>query len=64
MIKALGALLMSVAVLVFLSGSSLAQTAKPEHPSTPEHPQAVPANPEHPKADPPQSEHPKSEHPK
>jgi hypothetical protein len=69
MIKALGAVLMSAALLVFLSGSSLAQTAKPEHPSKPEPPKAAPAKPEHPKADPAKPEHPKAtpakpEHPK
>jgi hypothetical protein len=69
MIKALGAVLMSAALLVFLSGSSLAQTAKPEHPLTPEHPKADPAKPEHPKGYPAKPEHPKAdpakpEHPK
>ena len=64
MIKALGALLMSVALLGFLSGASLAQTAKPEHPSKAEHPKADPAKPEHPKMEQSKPEHPKSEHPK
>lgn len=69
MIKTVGALLMSVALLVFLSGASLAQTAKPEHPSTAEHPKADPAKPDHPKAEQSKPEHPKAdpakpEHPK
>ena len=71
MIKGIGALLMSVALLVFLSGASLAQTTKPEHPSKAEHPKAEPACPEQPKAqqskpelpkaDPAKPEHPKAE---
>jgi outer membrane biosynthesis protein TonB len=69
MIKALGALLMSAALLVFLSGASLAQTTKPEHPSKTEHPKAAPAKTEHPKAEQSKPEHPKAdpakpEHPK
>jgi len=74
MIKAIGVVLLSAAVLVFLSGASLAQQAKPEHPSTteppkaeqakPDHPKAEQAKPEHPKADPkadPKAEHPKAD---
>jgi len=79
MIKAIGVVLLSAAVLVFLSGASLAQQTKPEHPATTEHPKAEQAKPEHPKAEPakpeqpkpeqaqgeqPKPEHPKSEHTK
>ena len=53
MIKALGAVLMSVALLVFLSGASLAQTTKPEHPAKAEHPKAAASEARtSPKADP------------
>ena len=74
MIKAISRVLLSAALLVFLSGAGLAQTAKPEHPSKaehpqagqvkPEHPQAEAAKPEHPKSQPTNPEHPKAEHPK
>lgn len=63
MIRALGAILLSAALVVFLSGASLAQTAKPEHPSTKEPPKAEEKKPEHPKADPKAGEK-KPEHPK
>jgi len=61
MIRALSAILLSAALLVFLSGSSLAQTAKPEHPSKPEHPKAEQVKPENSKAEAAKSEHPKGE---
>jgi len=74
MIKAMSRVLLSAALLVFLSGVSLAQTAKPEHPAKteppkaeqvkPEHPKAEPGKAEHPKADPGKAEHPKAQQPK
>jgi hypothetical protein len=64
MIKAMSRVLLSAALLVFLSGVSLAQTAKPEHPVKTEHPTAEQVKPEHPKADPAKPEHSKAEHPK
>jgi hypothetical protein len=78
MIKAISRVLLSAAVLAFLSGAGLAQTAKPEPPAKAEHPKAQPAKPDHPKAQPakpehpqagqakpdPKPEHPKAEHPK
>lgn len=75
MIKALSAVLMSVLLIVFLSGCGQSeQPAKPQppakaeapkaEPAKPAPPQAAPAKPEHPKADPTKPEHPKTEHPK
>ena len=75
MIKAIGAVLMSVMLLVFLSGcgqsdqpAKPAPPAKAEHPTAapakPEQPAAAPAKPEHPTAEPAKPEHPKPEHPK
>lgn len=78
MIKAMSRVLLSAALLVFLSGVGMAQTAKPEHPAKteppkseqvkPEHPKAEQKKAEHPKADPKaeekKHEHPKAEHPK
>jgi hypothetical protein len=61
MIKTLSVALLSVALIVSLSGWSLAQTTKPEHP------QAVQPQAEHPKVDPkvePPKVDPKAEHPK
>ena len=64
MIKAIGAVLMSVMLLVFLSGCGQSdQPAKPAPPAKAEHPAAAPAKPEHPTAAPGKPEHPKSEHP-
>lgn len=63
MIRTLSTLLLSAAVLVFLSGAGLAQTKKPEHPSTTEHPKAEEKKVEHPKTD-PQAGVKKPEHPK
>jgi hypothetical protein len=60
MIRVIGRVLLSAALLVFLSGWSMAaQPAKPEHPSKAEHPKA-----EHPKAEKPKAEKPKAEKPK
>ncbi len=60
MIRVIGRVLLSAALLVFLSGWSMAaQPAKPEHPSKTEHPKG-----EKPKAEKPKAEHPKGEHPK
>ena len=75
MIKAIGAVLMSVMLLVFLSGCGQSdQPAKPATPSKAEHPTAAPAKPEQPTAAPAKPEHPtaapakpdqpKPEHPK
>jgi hypothetical protein len=75
MIKTIGAVLMSVMLLVFLSGcgqsdqpAKPAPPAKAEHPpaapAKPEQPAAAPTQPEHPTAEPAKPEHPKSEHPK
>jgi outer membrane biosynthesis protein TonB len=65
MIRTLSVILLSAAFLVFMSGSSLAQAAKPEHPKAeekkPEHPKAEEKKPEHPKA---KAEEKKPEHPK
>jgi hypothetical protein len=78
MIRILSTLLLSAAFLVFMTGSSMAQAAKPEHPTKTESPKAEEKKLEHPKAEekkpacPPEEkkpEHPKaapqkSEHPK
>jgi hypothetical protein len=74
MIKVLKTVLLSAALVGFLAGWTLAQTAKPEHPSatpppkagevkkeaTPEHPKADVQKPEHPKAEEKKPEHPKA----
>lgn len=72
MIRAIGTVLLSAALLLFLSGWSMA--AKAEHPSKTEHPTAEKPKVEKPKAEkpkvekpkvePPKAEHPKAEHPK
>ena len=64
MIKAMSRMLLAAALLVFLSGVGMAQTAKPEHPAKIEPPKAEQVKPEHPKADPAKPEHSKAEHPK
>ncbi|MHB8068574.1 MAG: hypothetical protein ACYDIC_11835 [Desulfobaccales bacterium] len=75
MFKTIGAVLMSLSLLVFLSGCGQSeQPAKPQPPAKTEQPKmepakpappvAEPAKPEHPKADPTKPEHPKTEHPK
>lgn len=62
MIKAMGAVVMSVLLLVFLSGCGQSeQPAKPAPPAKAEHPKAEPAKPEHPKAEPAKPDHPKAE---
>ena len=52
-------LLLSAAFLVFMTGASMAQAAKPEHPTKTEHPKAEEKKPEHPKAEEKKPEHPK-----
>jgi hypothetical protein len=80
MIKGLSVVLLSFAVLVFLSGASLAQPTKTEDPKKTEHPagekkkedpsaEKEKKKSEHPKAEEKKPEHPKagekkSEHPK
>ena len=65
MFKAIGAVLMSVMLIVFLSGCGQSeQPAKQAQPSKTEQPKPEQMKPEQPKAEHPQSEHPKSEHPK
>jgi hypothetical protein len=61
MIKAMSRMLLSAALLVFLSGVGMAQTAKPDHPAKTEPPKAEQVKPEHPKADPAKPDHPKAE---
>jgi len=61
MIKAIGVIFVSAAVVAFLSGSGMAKGTSPEHPTTTEHPKAAPTEPEHPKAAPKEPEHPKAE---
>jgi hypothetical protein len=69
MIKVMSRVLLSAVLLVFLSGVGMAQQAKPEHPSTTEHPKAEQAKPDHPKAEQAKPDHPKQgqakpDHPK
>ena len=74
MIRAMSRVLLAAVFLVSMSGWSMAQQAKPEHPAKteppkaeqvkPEHPKTTPAKPEHPKADPAKPEHPTAQQPK
>jgi len=65
MLKAVSAVIMSVLLLVFLSGCGQSdQPAKPQPPAKAEQPKAAPAKPEQPQADPAKPDHPKHEHPK
>jgi hypothetical protein len=79
MIKAMSRVLLPAALLVFLSGAGLAQTAKPEQPPKGEQPKSEQMKPgemkheemkpgemkhEHPQPGQTKPEHPKSEHPK
>ena len=65
MIRVISRVLLSIALLVFLSGGSMAaQPAKPEHPSKTEHPKAATPKAETPKAEHPKAAQPKAEHPK
>ena len=59
MIKAISVIFLSAAVLVLLSGSSMAQATKPEHPTKTEQPKAEEKKAEHPKAEEKKPEHPK-----
>jgi hypothetical protein len=61
MIRILSTLLLSAAFLVFMTGASMAQAAKPEHPTTTEQPKAEEKKPEHPKCEEKKPEHPKAE---
>ena len=61
MIRTLSVILTSAAFLVFMSGASLAQSAKSEHPTKTDLPKAEEKKLEHPKAEPEKSEHPKAE---
>jgi len=68
MIRILSILLLCAGFLVFMTGSSLAQAAKPEHPTKLEHPKAEEKKLEHPKAEEkklecPPAEEKKPEHP-
>ena len=58
MIKGMGRVLLSAALLLFLSGVGMTQTAKPEQPVKPEHPQTGQMKPDHPKVEPGKGEHP------
>ena len=60
MIKAMSRMLLAAALLVFLSGLGMAQTAKPDHPAKTEPPKAEQVKPDHPKAEPGKAEHPKA----
>jgi hypothetical protein len=64
MIKAISVVFLSAALLVFLSGSGMAQATKPEHPTKTEEPKAEPKKAEHPKAEEKKAEETKAEHPK
>jgi hypothetical protein len=61
MIRILSTLLLSAAFLVFMTGAGMAQAAKPEHPTTTEHPKAEEKKLEQPKAEEKKPEHPKAE---
>jgi hypothetical protein len=64
MIRAISVIFLSAALVVFLSGSSMAQAPKPEHPTTTEQPKAEEKKAEHPKAEEKKAEEKKAEHPK
>lgn len=74
MIKAISTMFLTVALAVFLSGSGMAQTTKPEHPTKTEQPKTEEKKADHPKveqkkaeekkAEPPKAEEKKPEHPK
>ncbi len=74
MIRAISVIFLSAVFVAFLTGSSLGQATKPEHPTKteepkveqpkeeekkPEHPKAEEKKPEHPKAEEKKPEHPK-----
>lgn len=58
MIKVVGRVLLSAALLLFLSGVSMSQTAKPEQPVKPEPPKSEQMKPDHPKVEAGKVEHP------
>ncbi len=65
MIKAIGAVLMSAMLIVFLSGCGQSeQPAKPQPPAKTEQPKAAPPKAAAPKAEPAKPEPPKAEQPK
>ncbi len=69
MIRTVSIIMLSALLVVFLSGSSMAQVTKPEHPTTSEPPKVEEKKPEHPKAEEqkpelPKVEEKKPEHPK
>jgi hypothetical protein len=61
MIRAISVIFLAAVFVAFLTGSSLGQATKPEHPTKTEEPKAEEKKPEHPKAEEKKPEHPKAE---